>query len=158
MSFRHNYNLESTYDGGVLEIKIGSGSWTDILAAGGSFVSGGYNSTLSTTHSNPLGGRQAWSGTNNAFTTTLVNLPAATTNQTIQFRWRCGSDTSGSRTGWYVDTVSITSSGYACCTASANLGVYLTASPNPVVAGQNLSYTLTVTNLGASPASRIILP
>ena len=38
LTFRHNYDLESTYDGGVLEIMIGGGAWTDILAAGGTFV------------------------------------------------------------------------------------------------------------------------
>ena len=52
LTFRNNYNLESDassyYDGGVLEIKIGAGAFTDILAAGGSFVSGGYNGTIST--------------------------------------------------------------------------------------------------------------
>ena len=42
LTFRQNYNLESGYDGGVLEIKIGSGAWTDIVTAGGSFASGGY--------------------------------------------------------------------------------------------------------------------
>jgi len=31
----------------VLEIKIGAGSFTDILTAGGSFESGGYNGTIS---------------------------------------------------------------------------------------------------------------
>ncbi len=31
------------YDGGVLEIKIGTNAFTDIIAAGGSFVSNGYN-------------------------------------------------------------------------------------------------------------------
>ena len=50
LSFRNNFNLEYNtsntndgYDGGVLEIKIGSGAFTDIVTAGGSFVTGGYN-------------------------------------------------------------------------------------------------------------------
>src|SRR5207248_2369722 len=95
--FRHNYNLEAPttgntgYDGGVLEIKIGAGSFTDILGAGGSFVSGGYNRTLSSSYSNPLGGRQAWSGNSSGFITTTVNLPPSAAGQTIQLRWRCGS-------------------------------------------------------------------
>ncbi len=37
-----------TYDGMVLEISIAGGAFQDILAAGGSFVSGGYNSTIAT--------------------------------------------------------------------------------------------------------------
>jgi uncharacterized repeat protein (TIGR01451 family) len=157
LTFRQNYNLESGFDGGVLEIEIGGGAWTDILTAGGSFVSGGYVHTLSTRYSNPLAGRSAWTGSSGGFITTVVNLPAAASGQTIQLRWRCGSDNSNSGPGWYVDTVSITSSSYACCTASADLGVALTASPNPVLAGQNLSYTLTVTNVGSAPASNVTI-
>src|SRR6267154_1911193 len=45
-------NLSQGLDGGVLEIKIGGGSYTDIVAAGGSFVSGGYNATLISTNGN----------------------------------------------------------------------------------------------------------
>jgi uncharacterized repeat protein (TIGR01451 family) len=158
LTFRNNYSLETGYDGGVLEIKIGSsGAWTDIMTAGGSFVSGGYNYTLSSSYSNPLAGRQAWSGTSGGFITTLVNLPAAASGQTIQLRWRCGSDSSVSGTGWYVDTVSITASSYACCTASTDLAVSLSVSPDPVLAGQNLTYTLTVTNLGPAAASSVTL-
>ena len=48
VSFRNNFNLESTFDGGVLEISINGGAFSDIVAAGGSFVSGGYTSTIST--------------------------------------------------------------------------------------------------------------
>jgi uncharacterized repeat protein (TIGR01451 family) len=157
LTFRHKYILQSNRDGGVLEIKIGAGAWTDILAAGGSFVSGGYSSTLGTSRSNPLPGRQAWSGSISAFTTTLVNLPAAASGQAIQLRWRCGTDSNTGGTGWYVDTVSITSSVYACCTASADLGVALSALPDPVFAGQNLSYTLTVTNVSGSSASSVTI-
>ena len=47
VTFRNNYNLEASppsfFDGGVLEISIGGGAFTDIIGAGGSFVAGGYN-------------------------------------------------------------------------------------------------------------------
>jgi uncharacterized repeat protein (TIGR01451 family) len=157
LSFRNYYNLQSGRDGGVLEIKMGAGSWTDIVAAGGSFVGGGYNSTLSSRRNNPLGGRQAWSGNSSGFTNTVVNLPAAAAGQSIQLRWRCGTDSSTSGTGWYLDTVSIIGSSYACCTGGTDLGVSLAGSANPVLVGQNLSYTLTVANLGTAPAYSVML-
>src|SRR4029079_14545800 len=92
LAFTHNYNTESGYDGGVLEIKIGSGAFTDILTAGGSFASGEYNQTLSPSGANPMAGRRAWSGTSGGFVTTVVNLPSAASGQNVQFRWRCGAD------------------------------------------------------------------
>ncbi|MEY4386236.1 MAG: hypothetical protein RLY20_1519 [Verrucomicrobiota bacterium] len=117
LSFRHRYGLESGFDGGVLEIKIGTGAFTDIVTAGGSFVSGGYNATLSTSYSNPLGGRSAWSGiATNAFTNVVVNLPASAAGQAVQFRWRAGSDSSVASLGWWIDSVAIT--GRICCGGS----------------------------------------
>jgi PKD repeat protein/endonuclease/exonuclease/phosphatase family metal-dependent hydrolase len=98
LSFRQNYSLALSttnssigYDGGVLDIKIGGGSYTDIVAAGGSFVSGGYNTTLSGDYSNPLAGRQAWSGNSGSFITSTVNLPAVAAGQNVQLRWRCAT-------------------------------------------------------------------
>jgi uncharacterized repeat protein (TIGR01451 family) len=163
LTFRNYYNLEAStstsigYDGGVLEIKLGTGAFTDILSAGGSFVSGGYNRTLSSSYGNPLAGRQAWSGNSGGFITTVVNLPAAAAGQTIQLKWRCGSDNSVSKPGWYIDTVSITDGGYVCCTPNADLRVSQSVSPHLAVVGQSLSYTLTVANLGPSPASNVTL-
>ena len=116
LTFRHNYSLESTYDGGVLEISIGAGPWTDILSAGGSFVTGGYVGPLSTLYSNPLAGRSAWTGSSGGFISTVVNLPASAAGQPIQLRWCCGTDLSVSSSGWYLDSVSVTSSSFACCT------------------------------------------
>src|SRR5437867_2814384 len=43
LQFRNLYNLEQTFDGMVLEISINGGAYADILTAGGSFVTGGYN-------------------------------------------------------------------------------------------------------------------
>jgi PKD repeat protein len=113
LTFRHSYGLENGYDGGVLEIKIGAADFTDILAAGGSFVTGGYNHTLSSSSGDPLGGRQAWTGNSGGYITTTVNLPPAALGQLVQFKWSCGSDVSVSGSGWYLDTISIT--GHGCC-------------------------------------------
>ncbi len=75
VSFRNSYNLETGYDGGVLEISspnINGGSFTDVTdpAVGGFFVSGGYNSTIASTSGSPIGGRQAWSGNSGGYVST----------------------------------------------------------------------------------------
>ncbi len=108
LTFRNNYNLEATYDGGVLEISINGGPFVDIITAGGSFVTGGYTSTISTGFSNPIGGRMAWSGNSGGYITTTVRLPAAAAGGMVVLRWRMGSDNSVAATGWRVDTISIT--------------------------------------------------
>jgi hypothetical protein len=110
--FRNSYNLESGYDGGVLEIKIGDGAFLDILDAGGSFSSGGYNATLKAS-ANPLAGRAAWSGNSSGFITTTLNLPPAASGQTIQLQWRCATDQGMGGAGWRIDSVQINS--YWCC-------------------------------------------
>jgi len=122
LTFRNNYDLEAgaastAYDGGVLEIKIGTNAFADIVTAGGSFANGGYTHTISGSFSNPLGGRQAWSGNSAGFITTLVNLPVTTENQVIQLRWRCGTDNGNGTSGWRVDSIGI--AGYTCCANSA---------------------------------------
>jgi photosystem II stability/assembly factor-like uncharacterized protein len=114
LTFRHNYNLEPPYDGSVLEISVNGGLFTDILAAGGSFSSGGYNTTISSCCGNPLANRQGWTGNSGGFISTTVNLPPSIAGQTAQLRWRVGCDSSIAFTGWYLDTISI-ADGYSCC-------------------------------------------
>jgi hypothetical protein len=154
MSFRHNYNLEAPggstttgYDGGVLEIRINNGSFMDILAAGGSFVSGGYNITISSSYSNSLAGRQAWSGISVGFTSAVVNLPAAALGQSIQLRWRCGTDNSVSATGWYVDSLVVGS--LTCCSNAPSI----TSQPQSeqMLAGQSAGFN--VVAKGTAPLS-----
>jgi uncharacterized repeat protein (TIGR01451 family) len=158
LTFRNSYNFQLSIslgrDGGVLEIKIGSGSFTDILTAGGSFVSGGYNNTLSTTRGNPLGGRQAWSGNSGGFIATVVNLPAAAAGQNVQLRWRSGTDNTTSSAGWYLDSIGV--SELACCVGTAaNLALAKSASPNPAMVGAPLTYTISVTNNGPGLAASV---
>ena len=123
MTFRNNYNLETSsgnfYDGGVLEVSspnINGGAYTDITnaAVGGSFAQGGYNSTISSCCSNPIGSRQAWGGSSGGYVTTVANLGPNVVGQTIKLRFRMGSDTIVSATGWRIDNV-VVSGGIVCC-------------------------------------------
>ena len=124
LNFKNFYLTESTFDGMVLEVQIGSGAFQDIIAAGGSFVSGGYNITMSA--SSPFGARQAWSGSSTTFVDTVANLPAAANGQTVNLRWRTASDTSvtpAGTPGTRIDDVVLTGgtllSGYDCAIGPA---------------------------------------
>jgi Trypsin-like peptidase domain len=117
LTFRHNYDLENGYDGGVLELSMNGGAFADILSLGGSFVTNGYNQTISTYYQNPLAGRNAWSGNSGGFVTTIVDLPPAAAGGTVQLRWRLGSDNSAGAVGWYVDSIGLTEPSYSCCTS-----------------------------------------
>ncbi len=75
LTFRNSYNTEPSFDGAVLEISINGGAFADILAAGGSFIEGGYNGAITVTDS-VLTGRAAWTGNSGGFITTTVVLPA----------------------------------------------------------------------------------
>ena len=108
LAFRQRGVFEAGWDGGVLEIKIGGGSFTDIITAGGSFGVGGYTTTLLS--GNPMAGRMAWSGTvgsASSFDTVTVTLPASAAGQNVQFRWREGSDVSVAGSGWRIDSVTL---------------------------------------------------
>ena len=114
LAFRHSYVTEDTFDGGVLEIQINNGPFNDILAAGGSFVSGGYDFVISDEWDSPIENREAWTGDSGGFVSTVVNLPPSASGQNIRLRWRFATDISFGEVGWYVDTVSV-SEGYSCC-------------------------------------------
>jgi hypothetical protein len=111
LTFSNNYNLETNYDGGVLEISIpnvNAGAFRDIILAGGVFIEGGYNTTISSCCGNPISGRNAWSGNSGGYITTVVTLPSSAIGQLIKLRWRRATDSSVSRIGWFIDTIFIT--------------------------------------------------
>jgi uncharacterized repeat protein (TIGR01451 family) len=123
LTFKNRYSYESTFDGGVLEISIGGGAFTDIVTAGGSFASGGYTGLISTAWMSPIGGRNAWTGNSTAYPAyinTVVNLPAAAAGQNIVLRWRATSDQSLAGTGQDIDSVTIGDPGNVCSGAAVN--------------------------------------
>lgn len=146
LAFRNDYDLEANpyspleaFDGGVLEIQIGAGGFSDILAAGGSFVSGGYDCAIAPASSddNPLPNRPCWSGDSGGFVTTVVNLPASAAGQNIQLRWRCATDTGNAyaSVGWWIDTLSITD-GFTCCN-----GPWQPSVSAPQIQGTNFTFS-----------------
>jgi hypothetical protein len=118
LTFWHYYNAEAGADGGYLAIKIGAAPFTDVLAAGCTFVdvgSGlrGYTGTISSP-TNPIylagSTRAAWTGTltPTAYVQVGLDLPASAAGQTVQLQWVWGSDsTNASAKGWIVDTVQV---------------------------------------------------
>jgi hypothetical protein len=129
LSFRNRYDTEAAWDGGVLEISIGGGAFTDIITAGGTFVENGYNNLMTAATSgggyiaNPLQGRNGWTGNSNGYLTTTVRLPAAAAGQNVQFKFRFGADDNttgvGPNPGWYIDNVQVF--GQSACSFNANV-------------------------------------
>ena len=131
LNFRQKFSMENTWDGGVLEISIAGGQFQDIINAGGTFITGGYNSTLNPS-TNPIGNRPAWSGaTQTGFLLTSVRLPSNAFGQSVQFRWRFGSNDSFGGLGWWIDTVTVESMPTGANTNSITISNVGTALPYP---------------------------
>jgi hypothetical protein len=108
LSFKLNYNTEATWDGSALQVKIGNGNFQDIIAAGGSFVSGGYNATFDPQAGHILSSLPGWTGNSSGYVNTVINLPASANGQDVSFRWIAVADTSIGGVGTYIDDVLLT--------------------------------------------------
>ena len=165
LTFRNSYNTEPTFDGAVLEISVNGGAFQDILAAGGSFVEGGYNGSITVTD-NVLTGRAAWTGNSGGFITTTVVLPAASYGQNAQLKWRTAYDTGTNPGGGgqRVDTISIYPSTRFCCGGACVLTcpANITQDNDPDQCGAVVNFTPTYSgNCGtvtSSPASGSFFP
>ncbi|HEY4283533.1 MAG TPA: zinc-dependent metalloprotease family protein [Chthoniobacterales bacterium] len=152
LNFRHRWNLEDGFDGGILEISINNGAFTDIIEAGGSFASGGYNGTISPNYSSPIAGQDAWTGDeNDSYTTTTINLPAVALGKMAKFRWRLASDVgvSVSAAIWRIDSVSLTGNAYSCAGCPSAPAIINGPPPPTVVVGSPYSFAF---NASGNPA------
>ncbi len=109
MTFKHKFNTEENWDGGVVEISTNNGStWVDL---GYNMVNNGYNGNLGSAATNALGGRPAFTGTVASFFTTAIDL-SSYAGQTVKIRFRFASDnnTAGpsNPSGWWIDDINIT--------------------------------------------------
>ena len=140
---RRQYELESGFDGMVLEISINGGAFSDITTGGNAFVAGGYNGTISTGFSSPIAGRSAWTGLSGgttgapAYITSTINLPAGAAGQNIKLKWRAASDSSvvaSGSAGVRVDGISIAGTTNVCVSNQAP-SILNGPPPSPVVVG-----------------------
>ncbi|WP_254507926.1 GEVED domain-containing protein [Anatilimnocola floriformis] len=103
LRLQHSYGFEYFYDGGVLEVSTNGTTFTDFVTAGGTFLSGGYTSTLGS--GSTLASRNAWSGLSSGYFETVLQFPASLLGQTIYLRWIEGTDNRTADFGWRVDSI-----------------------------------------------------
>lgn len=133
LSFWHQFDFESGFDGGVVEVSVNGGAFGDIGPS--SFTLNGYNGSIDPNFSSPIAGRQAFTGTSPGFTPTgktgwinsAAHISGLTAGNTFQVRFRSTSDASLGATGWYVDDVNITATTVPEPASIAMFGVGLAA-------------------------------
>jgi hypothetical protein len=148
LTFRHNFDMETGFDGGVIEVSTdGGATFQDIIAAGGTFVGGtqGYNGTISVNFGSPIGGRMAFTGNSGGYVTTSINLPAGFNGQSMIVSWRRGTDSSVSDVGWFVDTISVAGSNCAAQPCTITCPADITVSNDPDQCGAVVNYPAPMT-------------
>jgi hypothetical protein len=150
LKFQHAFNLDAEgqqyYDGGMLEISIGGGAFNDIIAAGGAFVQGGYNGSVSPGGDTLTPNRSCWGGNSNGFMTTTVNLPASAVGQNVQLRWRFSSDNIIASSGWGLDSIELNDTDPDDQISEASVVALNTTVTNTIVHGRDVDmYAFDVT-------------
>ncbi|MCB0646369.1 MAG: M36 family metallopeptidase [Saprospiraceae bacterium] len=128
LSFWHKFDTEATWDGGVVEISVNNGPWSDL---GEYAIENGYPSNFSSNGSSNLAGRPGFTGDSELlfgssdFIKTSFDL-SEFGGQNIKIRFRFASDdnTDGGSglNGWYIDDISLDDAS-VIATTSFNSGI-----------------------------------
>ena len=107
LSFWHRWTFDNPSvcnDGAVLEVSKNNGTtWTQISAS--NLLTNAYNGMIRVGVFNPLAGKSAWCGASD-WVWTVADL-GDYAGQTVLFRFRLGSGSTGSAEGWYLDDVKV---------------------------------------------------
>ena len=143
LKFWHVPNLENSgttacYDGGILEVTTdGGANWMQVPNA--NLLVGPYTGAISSSFSNPLASLQAWcSATTTTYRQTIADV-SAYAGQTVQFRWRIGTDSSVGRPGWDVDDVMVQSCQVPTAVEMSSVEAASSQSPAAPLAGLPLA-------------------
>ncbi|MEZ5483577.1 MAG: M36 family metallopeptidase [Lysobacteraceae bacterium] len=102
-SFEAGAEPDGNYDGGVVEISVDGGPWTELSLPE-------YTNTLSACCSNPLAGRDAFtldSAGYPAFTSLTIDLGTAYNGSSVRLRFGVAEDAAAEGIGWDIDTVTV---------------------------------------------------
>jgi hypothetical protein len=156
LQFDHQWTFESdaggSYDGGVVEISVNGGAWTDF---GGAAYNGHilpYAGNL-----NPLTDRDVFTGTSAGLVHTTLTQSIATA-ATVQVRFRVATDGTVGAPGWDIDNIAfggVVETPFrnvvddpGCTIATTTI---LTPSANPSPSGSPLVLTATVSSAAGAP-------
>ncbi|MEY2924455.1 MAG: hypothetical protein RLZZ337_1003 [Bacteroidota bacterium] len=103
LSFWHWYNSEELWDGGLIEYKTATSTWTDVEPL---FMLNGYNATIQTNPQSTISDRKAFTGNSQKFINTKINL-SDFVGTTIEIRFRFASDGAAAEEGWYIDDIAL---------------------------------------------------
>ena len=158
LRFRHAFDFEAGYDGGVVEYSTnGGGSWVD---AGPLFSPAAYTfGNIFGDSGTSLAGKPAFTDTTGGYYASRVNL-SSLAGQNVRFRFRVATDSSVGRRGWFIDDVWVHTCGAGTFLPAAPVTVKATAGGGSAVVtwvkppsdgGSAItSYTVTPFN-GATP-------
>lgn len=174
MEFDHFFNTESAFDGGVMELALGSPTFVatpfpnnvTTFDLGNHMIQNGYNGKLDGPLVNPvmlspLQGRRAFTGAR-SLSRTKISLRAFASGSSLNptglpvyIRFRMTSDaasTPGAGSGWYIDNVSI--SDFGSCVLPPPPAPNVTslvslATANPRSSGGVSQYDLTIKNVSS---------
>jgi hypothetical protein len=139
------------YDGGILEVSDNGGAtWTQVLDP--ALLTDPYDGLVDGGFGNPLAGLPAWCGDPQPYLNSIVDL-SAYAGQTVNFRFRLGTDSSVSHPGWDIDDVVVQS-----CIPTAAISLQKTVGTDPgicaatntiaVAPGTDVYYCYEITNTG----------
>ena len=111
ISFWHTYLIENEWDGGVVEISVNGGDWTDVTEMGGQFAVG-YDSVLIENDSQALQERMTFTGRNIQDSGAYGNYETINFGDTLngnqaKIRFRISSDSAASDFGWWIDNLEL---------------------------------------------------
>lgn len=162
MQFDHTWSFENLFDGGVVEMSVNGGAWSDVGTTGAG-TTNGYNPTpvLVVGGTNPLNGRPAFTGTQAVSQHCTINRAIAP-GSTVRFRFRTGADDNTAGTGWRIDNIAfsgVVETPFATLVADTGCviasGTSLSTSANPSPFGSSLTLTATVTSVGGTPTGTV---
>ncbi|HEV7765634.1 MAG TPA: M36 family metallopeptidase [Thermoanaerobaculia bacterium] len=162
MQFDHTWSFENLFDGGVVEMSVNGGAWTDVGTTGAG-TTNGYNPTpvLIVGGTNPLNGRPAFTGSQAVSQHCTINRAIAP-GSTVRFRFRTGADDNTAGTGWRIDNIAfsgVVETPFATLVADTGCVIAtstsLSTSANPSPFGSSLTLTATVTSIGGTPTGTV---